>query len=169
MHVRAAIDASDLFRPLSPAERETLGAGARLLRFGRGETVVREGDAGQSMFLLADGRVGVSAHGETDASQNVALLDAGDSFGEISLLTGAPRLATVRTLEESVLVEIDKTTLAPVLEKNPALVGELDAVVLERRRQTAGQLQKVRGEEDEEPTESLRTRIARFFDLRGLA
>ena len=167
--VRAAIDASDLFRPLSPAERDTLAAGARLLRFGRGETVVREGDAGQSMFLLADGRVGISVHGETDASQRVALLEAGDAFGEISLLTGAPRLATVRTLEESVLVEIDKTTLAPVLEKNPALVDDLDAVVVERKQQTAGQLRKARGGEDEERPESLRTRIARFFDLRGLA
>ena len=166
--VRAAIDASDLFRPLSPDERQALAAGARLLRFGAGETVVREGDSGESMFLLADGRVGVSAHGRAEESQRVALLEAGSAFGEISLLTGAPRLATVRTLEESVLVEIDKTTLAPILEKNPSLVDGLDAVVLERRQQTSGQLAKVRGEEDE-PEESLRTRIARFFDLKGLA
>ena len=166
--IRAAIAASDLFRPLSPDERETLASGARLLRFGRGQTVVREGEAGESMFLLADGRVGVSARGRTDASQRVALLEPGSAFGEISLLTGEPRLATVRALEETVLVEIDKATLAPVLEKNPSLVDDLDAIVLERRKQTSGQLARVRGEE-EEPQESLRTRIARFFDLKGLA
>jgi small-conductance mechanosensitive channel/CRP-like cAMP-binding protein len=168
--VRAVIEASDVFRPLSPVERETLAAGARLLRFNGGETVVREGDAGESMFLLAEGRVGVSAHGRSDESQRVALLESGSAFGEISLLTGAPRLATVRTLEESVLVEIDKATLAPILEKNPSLVDELDAVVQERRQQTTGQLAKARGgEQEEEPAESLRARIARFFDLKGLA
>ncbi len=167
--IRAAIDASELFRPLSPSEREGLAAGARLLQFGAGETVVREGDAGESMFLLADGRVGVSAHGKSDESQSVALLDAGSAFGEISLLTGEPRLATVRTLEESVLVEIDKATLAPILEENPSLVGELDAVVLERRRHTAGQLEKARPGSAGETPRSLRTKIARFFDLKGLA
>jgi small-conductance mechanosensitive channel/CRP-like cAMP-binding protein len=167
--VRAAIDSSDLFRPLSSPEREMLAAGARLLRFGSGETVVREGEAGKSMFLLAAGRVGVSVHGRADESQRVALLEVGSAFGEISLLTGEPRLATVRTLEESVLVEIDKATLAPVLEKNPSLVDELDAVVLERRRQTTGQLEKARAGDVEGPHESLRARIARFFDLKGLA
>ena len=73
------------------------------------------------------------------------MLDAGTGFGEISLLTGEPRLATIRTLEESLLVEIDKSTLAPILEANPSLVDKLDEIVLERRRQTSGQLEKVRG------------------------
>jgi small-conductance mechanosensitive channel/CRP-like cAMP-binding protein len=167
--IRAAIEASDLFRPLSAAERDALAAGARLLRFGAGETVVREGDAGESMFLLADGRVGVSAHGRSDESQSVALLESGSAFGEISLLTGEPRLATVRTLEETVLVEIDKATFAPILEKNPSLVGELDAVVLERRQQTAGQLERLRPGSAGETPRSLRTKIAQFFDLKGLA
>jgi small-conductance mechanosensitive channel/CRP-like cAMP-binding protein len=167
--IRAAIDTSDLFRPLSAAERDTLAAGARLLRFGAGETVVREGDAGESIFLLADGRVGVSAHGRTGESQRVAILEAGSAFGEISLLTGEPRLATVRTLEESLLIEIDKATLATVLEKNPSLVDELDAVVLERRKQTAGQLEKIRAGAADETPRSLRAKIARFFKLKGLS
>ena len=166
--VRAAIDESALFRPLSPAERETLAAGARLVRFGAGETVVREGDPGESMFLIAEGSVGVSAHGRADESQKVALLDAGAAFGEISLLTGAPRLATVRAVEGSTLVEIDKATLAPVLKANPALVGQLDAIVLERRRLTAGRLDTSR-EAEREGAEPLRAKIARFFGLKGLA
>jgi len=121
------------------------------------------------MFLIAHGRVGVSAHGASGESQRVAMLDAGSGFGEISLLTGEPRLATIRTLEESLLVEIDKSTLAPILEANPSLVDKLDEIVLERRRKTSGQLEKVRGSGMGESPESLRTRIARFFDLKGLA
>jgi hypothetical protein len=66
-------------------------------------------------------------------------------------------------------VEIDKATLAPILEKNHSLVDELDTVVLERRKQTAGQLEKVRPGSAAEMSRSLRTKIARFFDLKGLA
>jgi len=167
--VVAAIEASTLFAPLSAEERARLAAGARLLTFGQKETVVREGEEGSSMFLIAHGRVGVSAHGASGESQRVAMLDAGSGFGEISLLTGEPRLATIRTLEESLLVEIDKSTLAPILEANPSLVDKLDEIVLERRRKTSGQLEKVRGSGMGESPESLRTRIARFFDLKGLA
>ena len=167
--VVAAIEASPLFAPLSAEERARLAAGARLLSFGQKETVVREGEDGSSMFLIARGRVGVSAHGASSESQRVAVLDAGSGFGEISLLTGEPRLATIRTLEESLLVEIDKATLAPILEANPSLVDKLDDIVLERRRQTSGQLEKVRGSGMGESPVSLRAKIARFFDLKGLA
>jgi small-conductance mechanosensitive channel/CRP-like cAMP-binding protein len=166
--VVAAVEASELFRPLSPEERAKLAAGARLIRFAGGETVVREGEPGESMFLIAAGRAGVSARGQAEASQRVAVLEEGSAFGEISLLTGEPRLATVRTVTESVLVEIDKATLAPILEANPSLVDKLDAIVLERRRQTAGRLGEARGEAHFAPA-SVRTKIARFFGLKGLA
>jgi small-conductance mechanosensitive channel/CRP-like cAMP-binding protein len=164
----AAIEATELFAPLSSNERAKLAAGARLLRFAAGETVVREGEPGASMFLVAEGRVGVSAHGTASESRPVALLEEGSAFGEISLLTGAPRLATVRTAAESVLIEIDKATLAPILQANHSLVDKLDAIVLERRRLTAGRLDVFRGEAHE-TVESIRTKIARFFGLKGLA
>ncbi len=167
--VRAAVETSDLFEPLSSEERAKLVAGARLLRFAVGETVVREGEPGASMFLIARGRVMVSARGAGDESQGVASLEPGSAFGEISLLTGEPRLATVRTTVESVLIEIDKDTLAPILQANPSLVDKLDAIVLERRRQTAGRLDRARGGAAHETAVSIRTKIARFFDLRGLA
>ena len=166
--IPAAIEGSELFAPLSPAERERLGAGARVLRFAAGETVVREGDATSSMFLIASGRAAVSVKGDSAGSQKVALLEAGTAFGEISLLTGEPRTATVRAIDESVLVEIDKATLAPILRANPSLVEKLDAIILERRRHTAGWLGQVRSGIESEP-QPLRGRIARFFGLKGLA
>jgi small-conductance mechanosensitive channel/CRP-like cAMP-binding protein len=166
--VLAAIEASALFAPLSAGERLTLAGGARLVRFGDGETVVREGDTGSSMFLIAAGRAGVSVRGDVGASRKVAVLDAGASFGEISLLTGEPRLATVCAMTEATLVEIDKATLAPVLVANLSLVEKLDAVILERRRDTADQLVVGRDGLAAEEPESLRGRIARFFGLMGL-
>jgi small-conductance mechanosensitive channel/CRP-like cAMP-binding protein len=167
--VPAAIDGSDLFAPLSPAERVELSRGARALRFTAGETIVREGDGTSSMFVIASGRAAVSAQGDTSESQKVALLEPGSSFGEISLLTGEPRTATVRAVEEALLVEIDKSTLAPILRANPSLVEKLDAIILERRRQTAGRLGSVPGGPGAGEPSPLRARIARFFGLKGLA
>jgi small-conductance mechanosensitive channel/CRP-like cAMP-binding protein len=162
-----AVEASALFAPLSAAERLTLAKGARLVRFTEGETVVREGEDGSSMFVIAAGRAAVSVHGDVGASRKVAVLDSGASFGEISLLTGEPRLATVRAITESTLVEIDKETLAPVLVANPSLVEKLDAVIRERRRHTAQELVQGRDGQAAEEPESLRGKIARFFGLKG--
>jgi small-conductance mechanosensitive channel len=166
--VLAAVEASAIFAPLSAGERLTLAGGARLVRFAEGETVVREGDTGSSMFLIAAGRAGVSVHGDVGASRKVAVLDSGASFGEISLLTGEPRLASVRAITETTLVEIDKDTLAPVLFANPSLVEKLDAVILQRRRHTAKELVVGRDGHAVEEPESMRGKIARFFGLKGL-
>lgn len=168
--VLAAIESNALFAPLSADERRELAAGARLHTFGEGETVVREGDSTSSMFLIASGRAAVSVRGVAGGapgSQKLAVLEPGSAFGEISLLTGEPRLATVRALSEAALVEIDKATLAPVLESNPSLVEKLDAIIRERRRSTSAQRAAVDGVPAVEP-ESLRGKIARFFGLRGI-
>ena len=138
--VQDAITASDLFAPLTPAERQKLAEGVRPRRFGDGEIVVHEGDTTSSMFLVAEGQVGVSVRGGSAESQKLAILEPGMAFGEISLLTGEPRTATVRAVTEATLIEIDKATLAPLLEANPSLVEKLDAIILERRRQTADRL-----------------------------
>ena len=163
-----AIERGELFAPLSSEERGQLARGARRLRFGAGEVVVREGDTTSSMFLIADGRVAISVHGEGSASQKVAVLETGAAFGEISLLTGEPRLATARAVIESTLIQIDKETLAPLLVANPSLVEKLDRIIQERRRQTADRLGSTRDDTVSGEPESLRHKIARFFGLKGL-
>ena len=110
------------------------------------------------------GQCAVSVHGDHRTSQRLAILEEGAAFGEISLLTGEPRIATVRALTEATLVEIDKVTLAPVLEANPSLVEKLGAIILERRRETADRLVSAAEAAVMEP-KSLRARIARFFGL----
>jgi CRP-like cAMP-binding protein len=113
------------------------------------------------MFLVAEGQVGVSVRGGSAESQKLAILEPGMAFGEISLLTGEPRTATVRAVTEATLIEIDKATLAPLLEANPSLVEKLDAIILERRRQTADRLGSGRESQAVSPApESLRSRIA---------
>jgi small-conductance mechanosensitive channel/CRP-like cAMP-binding protein len=169
--IQATIESAPLFSPLSSDERRRLAGGARLHRFAEGEIVVREGDTTSSMFLIADGRAAVSVHGPAAggvgvASRGVAVLSPGSAFGEISLLTGEPRLATVRALTEATLVEIDKATLAPILESNPSLVEKIGAIVLARRREAADRRAAPETGTATEP-DSLGSRIARFFGLKG--
>ncbi len=156
----------DLFAPLSDAERAQLAAGGRERRYGPDETVVRESEAGTSMFLVESGRLTVSIRGPSGASQKVTVLEPGSAFGEISLLTGEPRTATVRALDEVTLIEIDKSTLAPILAANPSLVQGLEKTMAERRRGTAellGAAEAARALAT--GTLPLGVRIARFFGL----
>ncbi|HEX9286763.1 MAG TPA: mechanosensitive ion channel family protein [Thermoanaerobaculia bacterium] len=166
--IEAAISNVDLFALLSDEARGRVADGAKERRFAAGETVVREGDRGSSMFVVEAGRLGVSAHGSVGQSQRLAVLEPGAAFGEISLLTGDPRTATVRALTEATLVEIDKATLSPILRENPSIVGMLELTMQERRKRAADALEAARGEEADrtEDRTPLRQRIARFFGLK---
>ena len=156
----------DLFGPLTAAERGRLGTRARERRFGPGEFIVREGDPTSSMFVVESGRAAVSIHGVGGDSRRLATLDPGGAFGEISLLTGEPRTATVRALSEVTAIEIDKETLGPVLEENPALCEMFDAIIADRRRKAAEQVDASREEMARIETAPLTNRIARFFGLK---
>jgi CRP-like cAMP-binding protein len=166
--VEAAISSVDLFALLSDEARGRVADGARERRFAPGETIVREGDRGSSMFVVESGRLGVSVHGKVGQSQRLAVLEAGAAFGEISLLTGDPRSATVRALTEATLLEIDKANLSPILRENPSICGMLELTMQERRKRAADALQAAGGEAEETVDRTpLSQRIARFFGLKG--
>ena len=156
----------DLFGALSATERGRLGTTARERRFAPGEFIVREGDPTSSMFVMEAGRAAVTIHGVSGESRRLAVLDPGAAFGEISLLTGEPRTATVRALTEVTAIEIDKETLGPVLEENPDLCGMFDAIIAERRRKVAEQVDLSREENARAEVAPLTNRIARFFGLK---
>ena len=164
--IAAAIGGAALFARLSDEQRQRLVGSTRERRYAPGETIVSEGDRGSSMFLIENGSVAVSIKGATGESHELTVLAAGAAFGEISLLTGDPRTATVRAETETTLVEIEKDSLAPILREHPALVSTLEATMEERRRHAADRFDASReqAEKAEEPV-PLSERIARFFGL----
>lgn len=98
-----------------------------------GEQIVRQGDAGTSMFVIMSGRVEVTARrSPSDPVARLAVIEAGDHFGEMSLMTGAPRTATVTALEETRLLEIGKEAFAGILTAQPELVEALGRSLQER-------------------------------------
>jgi small-conductance mechanosensitive channel len=120
----------DMLAPLSDDEHSALVAASAERLFGAGETIVHEGAGGSSMFVICSGRVRVTIG---PARQEVATLDAGGYFGEMSLLTGDPRTADVSAVDDCRLLEITAETFRRTFLANPQVVEKVAAVVEERR------------------------------------
>jgi CRP-like cAMP-binding protein len=118
-----------LFAPLDPDQRNDLAARAGELLYGRGEKIVRQGEAGGSMFVIHRGRVKVTE----ESGRELAVFGPGDYIGEMSMLTGQPRSATVEAVEECQVVELTADALREAALANPEVVRRISAVVAERQ------------------------------------
>ncbi|MCC6673045.1 MAG: mechanosensitive ion channel [Planctomycetes bacterium] len=122
-----------VFVPLGPDELAALGRDATREEYGRGERVVRQGDAGDALYVILDGSAVVSVRDEHGAEREVARLARGEFFGEMALLTGEPRTASVTALEDLVVLAIYKEALQALLARRPPLAQEI-AEIMEARR-----------------------------------
>jgi CRP/FNR family transcriptional regulator, cyclic AMP receptor protein len=126
---------------LNSGELDALATGTRRSEFDRGAVIVRQHDLGESMFAILRGTAEVSTRHSGTAS-HVATLRAGDIFGEMSLLTGARRSATVTAVGPLVALEIDRSALHPILAASPALYDRF-AMTLDKRR---SELDRIHGD-----------------------
>jgi small-conductance mechanosensitive channel/CRP-like cAMP-binding protein len=125
-----ALASVPLFSPLSPEERNALLAVAKPVQYATGEAIVRQGQAGKSLFVVVRGEAAVTLAG---TSGEVARLRAGDVFGEMSLLTGEARTATVTAATDCDLVEIDAEGFRSVALANPPVLEHVTSVAAARR------------------------------------
>ena len=125
-------------KPLDNNQIAELAGRGRLVRFGHGETVISKGDAGDSLFLIVSGQASVKLAREGGGEVLAGVLKTGDTFGEMSLLTGAPRNATVMSESDLRLLEIGKDALGPVLQQNPVVVEALSRLMADRQLATEG-------------------------------
>jgi CRP-like cAMP-binding protein len=154
--------AVDIFAPLSTEETTMLAQAASSHVFAPGETVIRAGDPGSSMFVVHNGRVAVQLI-ENGRPRSVATLSEGAFFGEMALFTGEPRTANIVALEETEVLEIGHQAMKLVFDANPDLVESLSHVITERRQAlTASEdLEDV----DMDESAGLLSTIKRFFGL----
>jgi CRP/FNR family cyclic AMP-dependent transcriptional regulator len=89
-----------------------------------GEEIVRQGNSGDSMYVVQSGRVEVVQSSDA-GEQHLAFLDAGDFFGEMSVFEKEVRSATVRAAGESRVLKIDKKTLLRRIREDPLLAVNL--------------------------------------------
>src|SRR2546428_3716660 len=127
--------------------------------FAPGETVIRAGDPGSSMFVVHNGRVSVQVS-ENGKPRTVATLNEGDFFGEMALFTGQPRTANVVAVEETEVLEIGHRAMKQLFQTNPELVESLSHVIAERR---AALDASAEAKTVAEESEGLISSIRRFF------
>lgn len=133
---RAAVLArTDLFgKSLSRDELSQLANNAAVLSMEKNKYLVREGDPGDSLFVLVEGVLDVFVNSEQDGTPvQVGKVEAGEIFGEMSLLASEPRSASVISNTSVIIYEIDKQTLETLLENRPEIAKDLSKTVAERR------------------------------------
>jgi CRP-like cAMP-binding protein len=158
-----SLEAVELFSTLTDAERTALVAIARPVLYAAGEAIVRQGQTGRSMFVLVRGEAAVTLAG---TQGEVAHLAAGDVFGEMSLLTGEARSATVTAVTDCDLLEIDAGGFRRVILANPSVLERVTNVASARK----GELDRVREARAvtaaiEETHQSLLARVRQFLRL----
>ena len=126
---------SPLFEMLSNEEREAVVREMEIESHDEGSVIINEGDPGSSMYLIASGEVKVYTRG-TAGTLYLARLGEGDFFGEVSVLTGKPRTATITASQRTELLRLDKDKLDGVLSKFPGIRKVLDAFYKKRANHT---------------------------------
>jgi small-conductance mechanosensitive channel/CRP-like cAMP-binding protein len=130
---RAVMAALELLRPLPDDARAVLVERASLRRYGPGEPVVRKGEPSREMFVVERGTLAVEVPRDNGAPAEVALLGPGECFGEMGLLTGESRSATVRAKTLCDLVSIDHDAFHDVLASHPEVVERISALLAVRQ------------------------------------
>jgi cAMP-dependent protein kinase regulator len=123
---------SALFRPLPIQERKSILGKFTMEVFPAGATVLEEGTPGDSLYIIKKGEVEVYTVDMQGADLKLAQLKEGDFFGEISLLKGQPRTASVRVLQEAELLRLKKTDFDQMIQSHPEVRQILENSLLLR-------------------------------------
>ena len=138
MFVEQKVPPSPLFEVLTAEERAALVKEMELEQHGEGDVIITEGETGSSMYVIAHGEVKVYTRGTGGKGGNVYLakLSEGDFFGEVSVLTGKPRTATLTASKPTELLRLDKEKLDNALAKYPGIRKVLDDFYKKRAKHT---------------------------------
>ena len=140
MRPEASSQAAAVLLPdASEADWATLLEFTRALRFGAGQTILKAGSGGRSLYILLEGTLEVLAPSKFGRQRRIGRLEAGSLVGEVSFFDGAPRSAGVRALTPVVLAEMTLQDFERLADHHPGLARSL---LLDLGRILAGRLRK---------------------------
>jgi CRP-like cAMP-binding protein len=120
----------DLFSRLTEDQRQQIAAASTMRLYGNGEAIVRQDTPGQSMFILCSGRAAVLLD---PGNREVAVIEQGGYFGEMSLLTGDPRSASVIARGDTVVLELDAEVFRALGAADPQAIEQIGIAAVTRR------------------------------------
>jgi CRP-like cAMP-binding protein/di/tricarboxylate transporter len=142
-HLEDTLTRIPLFAEIDRVALAQLAAHLDPMEFQEGDTVCRQGEAGDCLYLLTSGRLGVHVHEpDSGASRRIDSLGPGDFFGEMALLTGEPRSATIRAEMPSRVLRLDRERFETLVRAQPSSFLAI-ARVLSRRLSTANRMRLV--------------------------
>ncbi len=123
----------ELFQTMTEEERRKLAESLKFTPFSRGEVMTRQGAEAHWLYLLTKGSAEVLLTVDAGEQKRVSLLHAGDFFGEMSLLTGEPRSATVKAIEDSECYRLDRQAFNEIIQARPEMTQHLSEVLARRK------------------------------------
>jgi CRP-like cAMP-binding protein len=159
-----------LFAMLDEAEKAGLAAHMTLHLFTANDIIVEQGAPGDSMYIVAEGLLYVYiAQAESGTLLKVAEISPGQFFGEIPLLTGEPRSATVKAETEALVYEITREDMERLLDKRPEIAEHLTEIIARRRLRDAEFMQHLPAEQQAVEVQNfaaqLMDKMRRFFNV----
>jgi branched-chain amino acid transport system substrate-binding protein len=133
----AVLEEMEIFQPFPHEAKVYLAQNMKRYHFYPAECIVQQGEEGNSLFIIEEGVVSIRV--QFDAQQRaveVARMGAGNFFGEMALLTGEKRTASIFALTETYLYEITKDDIAPLIEKEPRISRLLSDILTKRKMST---------------------------------
>ena len=123
---------SPIFEPLTPADRKAILARLSSEKFEQDANVVNQGEIGDTMYLIKEGKVKVWVDDPQKGKIVMAVLEEGDFFGEIALATSRPRVANCTAVTNTELVLFSRPMIKDILVKYPDIKKLLEGVIKER-------------------------------------
>jgi CRP-like cAMP-binding protein len=131
---KASLLRVDFLRLLPEESLDRLASLSRTLPFMPGEAIIRQGDPGAELYIVQRGHVAINIdRSETHSVAELARLGPGEFFGEMSLMTGEKRAATVRAFTECEIVEVGKDAFQTVIASDPKLVEPITRILVNRQ------------------------------------
>ncbi|MDI1429209.1 mechanosensitive ion channel family protein [Polyangium sorediatum] len=166
----AVLKAVDFLAPLPEPSLERLAGLSRTRHFMPGEAVIRQGETGSELFIVQKGELAVIVgRGEGGSVAEVARLGPGQFFGEMSLMTGEKRAATVKATTDCELVELNKGAFQEVLAADPRLVEQITRSLVDRQialeENLSARASRSTRAEAEAKSSALLAKIRQFFQL----
>ena len=125
----------DWLRGLSDDELRLLVPTVSVRQFGAGEMLVRAGEQGESMFIVRSGKAEVFGHTADGEVRHIANYARGDITGEMALMTGEPRNASVRALTDVEVIEMDREGFTRLFKQHPDAAASIGDIITARNRQ----------------------------------